>query len=265
MTEADRLLTELLYPQRCPLCQRILPPSGKDQTQKSWRELVCRDCRGVLPWIRQPYCMKCGKELRDDTEEFCADCAANKHLFTEGRSIFRYEGKLRDSMLRMKFHNKREYLDFYAAAMQEGAGRFLARIGAGCVISVPAHPVKRRERGYDQCLLLAEKFCLRTGLPLMRDLLIRTRYTLPQKGLGMQQRRANLRNAFAVKNASVLREPVLLIDDIFTTGATIDACCHVLLRCGVRNVFFLTVCGGVSQAAPYAALSVNSVVDGIWG
>ena len=224
------------------MCQRVLPPSGNDPAFRSWRGLVCGDCAKHLPRIREPYCLKCGKELNDETEEYCPDCAAGTHFFTEGRSLFRYEKDLRGSILRMKFHNKREYLDFYAAALQEMGGPFLKRTGVRCVLPVPAHPGKTRERGYDQCLLLTEKFCQRTRLPLLRNVLIRTRYTLPQKGLGTQQRRANVRNAFALKKDFALTEPVLLLDDIYTTGSTIDACCRVLRQNGIRTIFFLTIC-----------------------
>ena len=107
MRAAAEEFLELLYPRRCPICQKIL-----DRKEK----LVCEECGRKLPYIREPLCKKCGKPLTRREQEYCPDCETGRHHFTEGRSIFLYEKELRHSVHRMKFENKREYLDFYAWA-----------------------------------------------------------------------------------------------------------------------------------------------------
>ena len=127
---------ELLYPRRCPICQKIL-----DRKEK----LVCEECGRKLPYIREPLCKKCGKPLTRREQEYCPDCETGRHHFTEGRSIFLYEKEFRHSVHRMKFENKREYLDFYAWAMARAGKDFMDRIRPAVLMPVPMHPGKRRE------------------------------------------------------------------------------------------------------------------------
>lgn len=226
---------ELLYPRRCPICQKIL-----DRKEK----LVCEECGRKLPYIREPLCKKCGKPLTRREQEYCPDCETGRHHFTEGRSIFLYEKELRHSVHRMKFENKREYLDFYAWAMARAGKDFMDRIRPAVLMPVPMHPGKRRERGFDQSRILAEKLGKLTGISVDARSLTRNRFTLPQKDLDVRERKRNLRGAFSVKKGSLLREPVLLIDDIYTTGATMDEIARTLENEGIKRIYFLALCTG---------------------
>ncbi len=230
-----RELLDLIYPPRCPVCDRVLAMADREAG-------VCRKCAPRLPWIRGPYCLKCGKPLADGRKEYCASCMRREHLYIQGRSVFRYEKELRASVLRMKFHNRRDYLDFYAKAMCAYAGLFLERIRPCSLITVPMHPGKVRERGFDQCLLLGEKLSALSGIPMYAEAVMRKRYTQPQKGLGPEERKRNLEAAFAAGRLGPVREPVLLMDDIYTTGTTVDAVCSVLNREGLEEVYVLTLC-----------------------
>lgn len=225
----------LLYPPRCPLCQRIL----------SVREhYVCRSCSPHLPWIGT-CCLRCGRALDDETKEYCDRCGVETHAFTAGRSTFLYEGALRDSVIRMKFKNHREYLDFYAAAMSIHSKSFLAQIRPAAMIPVPMHRQKRARRGFDQVRELTDILSAMTGIPAASDAAVRSRRTLPQKGLDAAQRRENLRGAFEIRGNALPKGPLLVIDDIFTTGSTIDELCRALRDAGAENLYFLTLCSAV--------------------
>lgn len=197
-----------------------------------------------MPYIREPVCMKCGKPLGRPEQEYCLDCQRVQHRFICGRAIFLYEKSFRRSVHRMKFGNHREYLDFYAEEMVRAGAGYLKRWKPRVILPVPMNERKRRERGFDQSRILAEKISRMTGIPLDSKSLIRNRYTRPQKELDAKERRQNLQNAFTLRPESELREPVLLIDDIYTTGSTLDSICKTLEENGIHQIYFLVLCTG---------------------
>ncbi len=235
--KAGSSLLDMLYPLKCPVCQNIL--SEKDE-----RYCICSHCRGTLPYVTQPLCVRCGKPLRQAGQEYCRDCETHRHAFARGRSTFVYEGQLREAVVRMKFQNQRIYIPFFANEMVQRNRHFIQQIHPDALVPVPMHPRKKQERGFDQCLLLARETAALTGIVLADDILARSRYTAPQKGLSRQERQENLHGAFT---ASALQKPggrILIIDDIYTTGATMDAAARALLKAGAEEVFFLTLCIG---------------------
>lgn len=242
------LALSLVYPPRCPLCETVLPLARKVRAEDEggavrWeRPLICDDCREKLPYNSGAVCLRCGTYLEDERTEYCRVCASRERSFRQGMSVFLYQGKLRDSLMRMKFHNHREYTRFYADAMKLASEGFLQRTRPSVIVPVPMHERKRRERGFDQCAILARRFSECTGLPVQTDNVVRVRYTKPQKGLNAQERRNNLKNAFSVRRPQELAGPVLVIDDIYTTGTTMDEMAAVLLENGCGPVCFLTLC-----------------------
>ena len=230
-TVKDRLL-DLLFPPRCPLCERVLAGGA----------MICPDCERQLPFIRGPVCFSCGVPVEDERQEYCRVCAGQRRWFDEGRSLFYYEKAMRESVIRMKFHNRRAYIPFYARAMAVWAGPFLERTAPDVLVPVPMHPRKERERGFDQCALLCAALGEETGIPYARDMLVRTRYTAAQKGLDAGGRRRNVQGAFAAGRQSAEGLSVMLIDDIYTTGSTMDAAARCLKEAGARSVFFTALC-----------------------
>lgn len=231
------LLADFLYPRRCPVCGKIL---RRDEP------LICGRCRTDLPWVREPFCIRCGKQISDPEKALCADCAKADHVFNEGRSALLYEKGVRQSVNRMKFYNHREYIPFYAACLYVSLKQYLNIWKVRCIIPVPMHPKKKAERGYDQAVLLAREFSCLCGLPVREDILERVRYTKASRKLGRQHRKANMRGAFRVRNdlKEEIPEPVLLLDDIYTTGTTMDNCARALRRAHVREIYFITLCTG---------------------
>ena len=199
-----------------------------------------------LHFIRQPSCKKCGTELIADRAEYCPDCLRRQRSFESGVALIRYDTVAQKSIAAVKYKNRREYLDFYAEAIARRYGYFFKCHKDAVLVPVPVHPARLRSRGFNQAGELAVRLGRLTGLPVNERLLVRTKKTAPQKELGPDERLRNLRHAFAVPAgiAAKLPQTVILADDIYTTGSTIEACARVLKAAGVRQVYFVSICIG---------------------
>lgn len=235
VARAGGIFTDALFPRRCPVCGKIVMPKG---------ELICPGCRAALSYVRQPVCMRCGKEIASELDEYCPDCAKRRRAFERGIALLNYNEAARSSLAAVKYHNKREYLDFYAEEMARSLGPAIHRLGVQALVPVPVHPARLRARGFNQAAELSSRLGKRLGLPNEEGVLFRTKKTLPQKDLGPAERLKNLEQAFEAKNIPAGLEAVLLVDDIYTTGSTAEACAKALKRAGVRRVYFAVVAIG---------------------
>lgn len=226
-------ILNLLYPRRCPLCHKIL----KDQ---NW--LICPACAKGLKKIESPYCMRCGRPVEKE-EEYCRDCAAGSHIFTEGRGIFPYDHQMKESLVKYKYYGHREYGDFYAAALCRCGKSEILRWKPDVIVPIPLHGRKQRQRGFNQAEYLAERVGRFYGIPVSAGLIRKTRPTRAQKKLNAVQRRRNLKDAFSVPE-ELNGIDILLIDDVYTTGSTMDAAAECLKKKGAGAIYFLTVCIG---------------------
>ena len=229
------LLVDWLYPRRCPVCDEIVMPKG---------ELICLDCIKKLSFVKEPSCKRCGKELISEQMEYCLDCTRHKKSFEYGKALINYDETARRSVTRIKYQNKREYLDFYGAALCGRYEKQIRRMDAELLVPVPVHPSRRRERGFNQAELLADRIGERMGLLVCKKALTRNKRTMPQKELNPAERLKNLEQAFEAGPIPEGIKGVILVDDIYTTGSTIEACTRALKRAGVRRVYFLTICIG---------------------
>ena len=227
-------LLSLLYPRRCPVC---------DEPVKPWNALICRECEPALPYIKPPRCMKCGKHIGDDGKEYCADCASQSHLYDRGRALFSYPDAAA-SIARFKYGGRREYAAFYAARMAEALGDFIRACGADAFVPVPLHKSRKRRRGYNQAEVLARELSALTGIPVCADLVGRVKKTAPMKELSAVQRQNNLKKAFKILRNDVKLDTILIIDDIYTTGSTIDAVSRELKSAGVERIYFVALAIG---------------------
>ena len=225
-------MSDIFYPRRCPVCQKIL----KDQ-----KSMICPQCETMLHPIGHPRCFKCGKPV--EKGEFCRDCQKRKHMFEQGRGIFVYDSSMRRSVTRYKYYGCREYGDFYAKAMYRYAKMELREWKPDLIVPVPVHRSKERMRGFNQAAYLAERISRYTGIPADMGLVQKNIKTKSQKKLNALQRRKNLEKAFCV-TGDVRGKDILVIDDVYTTGSTIDAMASCLKKKGAENVYFLTVCIG---------------------
>ncbi len=235
---ADAVIS-LLFPRRCPVCHEIVTPRG---------ELVCKSCEKKLPWVRPPFCLKCGKEIAGEDREYCRDCARHVRSFERGAALLNYNEITGASMARIKYHNRREYLDFYARAMAARLGPAVRRMDARILVPIPVHSSRLRERGFNQAQELAARLGELWDMEVDEGLLVREKRTARQKDLSPDQRLANLQQAFAIsgkrqRNGDI-PQAVILVDDIYTTGSTVEACARMLKEAGVKRVYFVSICIG---------------------
>ena len=228
-------ILDILYPRRCPICQEVVKKRG---------EMICPSCRKEIAPIQEPVCKKCGKPIMDAAEEYCCDCGKMWHLYTRGLAVLPYTGKVRKSLHQIKFHNKKEYLDFYGPYMAEVLGKRILAWDAQALIPVPLHRSKRRKRGFNQAEILAVEVGRALGIPVRTDVVQRIRNTRPQKDLSLRERQNNLKGAFKIIQYDVKLKKIILVDDIYTTGSTIDGIAGKLLEQGAEEVYFIALCIG---------------------
>ena len=215
---------DYLYPPRCPVCEKISAGG------------ICPECRKKIQFIQKDYCMKCGKLLDHAQDEYCRDCRRRRHVFVRNRALLSYRGPVKLSLYQMKYGNRREYAVTYGQEMAKMFGPWIYHTGITRIVPIPLHASRKRKRGYNQAEWIARAMVKELKLPVDTRLLYRIRRTKPQKKLDDRQRKQNLKNAFEVRKKIDSRERILLVDDIYTTGSTVDAaagCLQNALGCQV--------------------------------
>ena len=219
----------LLYPDTCPVCGRIT------------EEGICQECREKLQYIDEPRCMRCGKPLEDETREYCYDCEHHRHFYERGYSLWVHKDAVKYSVYQFKFHNRRIYGSFFANELLSRYGKSIIRWKISLIIPIPLSRKKQKKRGYNQAELIAVSLGRAMHIPVCTNGLKRVKDTKPQKQLSMRERRKNLKDAFRWEKALLEGENILLIDDIYTTGNTIDFAAIELKKAGASKVYFLTI------------------------
>lgn len=225
-------LIGIIYPRTCPICGEILQ---KNNLQ------VCNACKKKIKYIKEPACKKCGKQLQVEEQECCFDCLKKEHNFTKGIALYCHDEWIRKSIYKFKYSNKREYAKIYANEIILRYGSKIEEWNADYLIPIPLHKSKLRARGYNQAEDLSRELSKELLIPMLKNGVYRIKKTLPQKELNDKQRINNLKKAFKIGNIDVKSKRVILIDDIYTTGATIDSVAEVLIQSGVKDIYFITI------------------------
>ncbi len=166
------------------------------------------------------------------------------HEFERGRALYVYNDEVRASIIRFKYHGRREYADLYGKDIAERLGRFICGCRADCLIPVPLSEKKQKDRGYNQASLIAKSISGYTGIPVEEGMIIRSRHTPPMKELSRTERMKNLKGAFKIVSHDVKCRNVIIVDDIYTTGSTMDAVAAELKEAGAEKVFFVALAAG---------------------
>ena len=224
----DKIMA-FLFPNTCPFCGKVSEAG------------ICGACRAKLPYVREPYCMRCGKPIRREEDEYCYDCSRHSHYYESGRAVWQHASMVRPAIYQFKYHNRRIYGRAFAREMVRAYGRTIRKWQIAIIIPIPLSKSRRRKRGYNQAEILAKEIGRLMDIPVDTESLIRNKNTIPQKVMDARGRRKNLQHAFAWNGQKLQGVNVLLIDDIYTTGSTIDMAAKTVRLAGAEKVHFLTV------------------------
>ena len=233
----NNIIPYLLYPKKCVSCDEALDFAR-------YRYGFCVRCAREIKYACEPVCKICGKVLSSDNDELCLDCSRVKHFFVQCKGVYVYQGGIKAAMYRFKYNNRRCYKYTFTKDIIRRYGAWIKTNRIEAIVPVPMYKSKKLRRGYNQSEIIAAQLSKEVGIPMYPDVVVRNRPTTPMKGLSNIERQKNLKNAFNFCEKGLQLRKVLVIDDIYTTGATIDAVAKALLQGGVIEVYGLCVCVG---------------------
>jgi ComF family protein len=244
-------MLDLVLPPRCLGCGDLVEEQGT----------LCATCWTAITFVADPLCRRCGLPFAFDSGDLvpgdqgtdsvddgldCGACLADPPPFERARAVMRYDDASRPLVLGFKHGDRTEAAPPFAAWMARSGAELLAQ--AQVIAPVPLHWRRLLSRRYNQAALLAAPLARRAGIPFVPDLLLRRRATPSQGRLSRAERRRNVAGAFAVnprRAADLAGRRLLLVDDVMTTGATVDACARIALRAGAAAVDVLVLARAV--------------------
>jgi ComF family protein len=248
LAEAGDAITSIFFPAGCRICDRLLVTAS--------RIPICEECLSSFERLPAIVCETCGRPLPDHAERvpqflLCPACQDKTYAFDRARSFAVYKDALVQAILLLKFEQIGPlgawFADQLAGLVREGGNSLAADV----VVPVPLHRERERERGYNQAALISKPLSKKLGLPHKAVLLMRTRARPDKRILSLEERWESVRGAFATRPGSQVDNlRVLLVDDVLTTGATLDACARALLDAGAKSVIGLTVARAVRNPLP---------------
>jgi ComF family protein len=227
-------LLNLLFPPRCPSCREDVAAPGA----------LCGVCWKALSFIAAPMCAICGHpfEFSLGEQAECGECMRRKPAYAKARAVLRYDEHSSRPITGFKFSDRTVLAPMFGDWLARAGAEFLPR--ADALVPVPLHWRRLLWRRYNQSALLAHAVSRKTGLTVLPDILTRRKRVKPQAGLTRRQRLINMRGVFAVhprRKASIAGKRLVLIDDVITTGATLNHCAKALLKAGASEVYVLTL------------------------
>lgn len=230
---------DLIYPPRCPICRVFL---SKDNAGEDTG--FCRDCFAGFRKITSPLCPVCGKPFLPEADEdhWCEECLRKRPRFRALGAPYVYEGSLMTAIHQYKYGTRRYLGHPLGRLLAAFAVQWVERPVDLLTMPVPLNTRRLRERGFNQSLELAKHVALGLGTELNFLSLKRVRYTKPQTGLGKEDRRKNVRKAFDLARPETVKgRRILLVDDVATTGSTLNECARVLRRAKSKDVLCLVL------------------------
>lgn len=251
LTRLFHCVGDALFPARCQSCGRLFHHDAETLASTNSRVAAaamapyfCPGCRDKWTAVASPLCSRCGLvfKSREGEDHLCGSCLDRPGAFTRARAAGIYDHTLRIAIHALKFKGRVGLAVPLGSLLFDTFQRYWVAGDIDVVAPVPLHRNRFRRRGFNQAYLLVRHWMLPGETDIVRDLLVRNRATVPQTGLDRRQRRMNIKNAFALRRpGQSAGKRVLLVDDVLTTGATVNACAGVLIRDGARRVDVLTL------------------------
>lgn len=228
-------LLDVILPPICHICRSFIPNAGTLH--------ICQTCQDLLPLVSSPLCPICGIPfIGTGSDHRCGPCLSNPPHFDTARAHFLYEGPIRELIHTFKYNQKTHLRNPLALLTLQGMSNFLTSQNSHLIIPVPLHRSRLQQRGFNQAVLLGRAISHYLSLPLLPDALVRTRPTEPQIDLSAAERRVNVKGAFTVSRPDqVAGKRILLLDDVMTTGSTMDECAKELKKAGADTVISVTI------------------------
>lgn len=229
-------LVDVVYPLNCLICRAKLNASQYSP--------LCSDCFSSIKKINPPFCIKCGKplEIALTPSNKCLNCRKQEYNFDRAWSSTKYDGVMRECIHKLKYNRKFSLGNMFSRILIEFVNKYMEINKFDFIIPVPLHRTKLREREFNQAQMLAEPLSSNFNKRLLSKNIYRIRYTLSQSELSLQERRENIRGAFGISNPELIKgKDILIIDDVFTTGATVNECASLLKRNGAGLIEVLTL------------------------
>lgn len=224
----DKFL-KILFPESCPVCKK---PSTDHRTAP-----ICSDCWQAISLYKGPKCRKCSKPLASEVSITCRGCIEDAPAFEGVRGFGIYDGTLKEAINLLKYYGIKR--------LSKPLSKLMFKTGipnVDIIIPVPLFERKLRQREFNQSALLAKHLADYTGITLVIDCLLKVRNTLPQVKLSAKERKKNIRNTFGINNKKLIQKKnIMLVDDVFTTGATVRECSKLLKRAGAGGIHVVTL------------------------
>lgn len=231
---------DVLYPKRCVTCDKVLLKMEKDNG-------FCHKCQQKVRLVGSVCCMKCGAPIKDGAKEFCGHCEKATHHFLQNKALYRYENDMKLAMYRFKYSNKRCYAKTFARHAAHIYGKWIKDNKIEAIVPVPMYKPKEKRRGYNQAKVFADALSKEVGIPVADEIVRRNMDTTAMKQLNGIKRKKNLLKAFSLTENVVQFRKVLIVDDIYTTGTTMDEVAKTLKDGGIDDLFGMSICIGEMQ------------------
>ena len=236
LNEALRNIADVIFPPRCLGCAEIIPQQSL--------QAFCEACKEKIRFITGSHCPVCGMAFFDSPapNHLCGNCLESKPFFHLARAVASYETLILDLIHQFKYGRNISTGAVLASFMAEFSFPDFDFTDYSLIIPVPLHIRRLRERSFNQALILAKAIGKKYRIPVNFSLLKRQKLTLTQTGLDKKEREKNIKGAFTVTdNAKIEGKNIILVDDVYTTGATINQCAKTLIKAGASKVAVLTL------------------------
>jgi possible competence protein F len=220
-----------VFPRRCILCDEVLEEEGA----------FCSSCGKKEPLTGEPACIRCGRGILRDEESLCKNCKEHHFSFQGGMILYQLSEEVEDAIAELKYKGRKDKGIFFGKRAGEIFCKKLQALSIDGIFPVPIHRDRRKKRGYNQAEVIGEALAKECDIPIYSAYLMRDKKTKALKELNPMERMQNLLSAMACENLPKEVKKVLLVDDIFTTGATMEACARKLLEKGAEEVYILAI------------------------